>query len=87
MDRDDHYPLLTLVFQLPSYLYYTKLAHDVMQSAWDAVRAEYKGRFLHGDGTTRIFFGGLNAAGDGMGHGHAVIDREGTSCWPFLFMA
>ena len=41
----------------------------------------------HGDGTTHVFFGGLNAAGDGMGHGHAVIDRESTSCWPFLFMA
>lgn len=40
----------------------------------------------HGDGSTHVFFGGLNAAGDGMGHGHAVIDREGTSCWPFLFM-
>ena len=39
----------------------------------------------HGDDTTHVFFGGLNAAGDGMGHGHAVIDREGTSCWPFLF--
>ncbi|MDO4526791.1 MAG: DUF1771 domain-containing protein [Candidatus Saccharibacteria bacterium] len=32
----------------------------------------------HSDGTTHIFFGGLNAAGDGMGHGHAVIDRDGN---------
>lgn len=32
----------------------------------------------HGDGTTHVFFGGLNAAGDGMGHGHAVIDRDGN---------
>ena len=32
----------------------------------------------HGDGTTHVFFGGLNVAGDGMGHGHAVIDRDGN---------
>ena len=32
----------------------------------------------HGDGTTHVFFGGLNAAGDGLGHGHVVIDREGN---------
>ena len=32
----------------------------------------------HGDGVTHVFFGGLNAAGDGMGHGHAVIDRDGN---------
>lgn len=32
----------------------------------------------HGDGTTHVFFGGLSAAGDGMGHGHAVIDRDGN---------
>lgn len=32
----------------------------------------------HGDGTTHVYFGGLNAAGDGMGHGHAVIDRDGN---------
>lgn len=32
----------------------------------------------HGDGTTHVFFGGLNATGDGMGHGHAVIDRDGN---------
>ena len=24
------------------------------------------------------FFGGLNAAGDGMGHGHAIIDHDGS---------
>jgi chromosome segregation ATPase len=32
----------------------------------------------HDDGTTHIFFGGLSAAGDGIGHGHAVIDRDGN---------
>lgn len=32
----------------------------------------------HSDGTTHIFFGGLNAAGDGIGHGHAVIDCDGN---------
>ena len=32
----------------------------------------------HSDGATHVFFGGLNAAGDGMGHGHAVIDRDGN---------
>lgn len=32
----------------------------------------------HSDGTTHVFFGGLNAAGDGMGHGHAVIDYDGN---------
>lgn len=32
----------------------------------------------HSDGTTHVFFGGLNAAGDGTGHGHAVIDCDGN---------
>ncbi|MBQ5812288.1 DUF1771 domain-containing protein [Candidatus Saccharibacteria bacterium] len=32
----------------------------------------------HNDGTTHVFFGGLNSAGDGIGHGHAVIDRDGN---------
>ena len=31
-----------------------------------------------GSGKTDVFFGGLNAAGDGTGHGHAVIDRDGN---------
>lgn len=31
-----------------------------------------------GSGKTDIFFGGLNAAGDGIGHGHAIIDRDGN---------
>ncbi len=31
-----------------------------------------------GSGKTDVFFGGLNAAGDGMGHGHAIIDRDGS---------
>jgi len=29
-------------------------------------------------GTIDIYFGGLATAGDGMGHGHAVIDRDGN---------
>ena len=31
-----------------------------------------------GSGKTDIYFGGSNIAGDGFGHGHAVIDREGN---------
>lgn len=31
-----------------------------------------------GSGKTDIYFGGSNTAGDGYGHGHAVIDREGN---------
>ncbi len=31
----------------------------------------------HSDGTTHVYFGGLNKAGDGPGHGHAVIDHRG----------
>ena len=31
-----------------------------------------------GSGKTDVFFGGLNAAGDGIGHGHAIIDRDGN---------
>lgn len=31
-----------------------------------------------GSGKTDVFFGGLNSAGDGIGHGHAIIDRDGT---------
>lgn len=31
-----------------------------------------------GSGKTDVFFGGLNAAGDGTGHGHAIIDRNGS---------
>ncbi|MCR5700511.1 MAG: hypothetical protein K6G49_03785 [Candidatus Saccharibacteria bacterium] len=31
-----------------------------------------------GSGKTDIYFGGSNIAGDGYGHGHAVIDREGN---------
>lgn len=29
-------------------------------------------------GLIDVFYGGLNAAGDGIGHGHAVIDRDGN---------
>ncbi len=31
-----------------------------------------------GSGKTDVYFGGSNIAGDGYGHGHAVIDREGN---------
>lgn len=31
-----------------------------------------------GSGKTDVFFGGLSAAGDGIGHGHAIIDRDGS---------
>ena len=31
-----------------------------------------------GSGKTDVFFGGLSAAGDGTGHGHAIIDRDGN---------
>ncbi|MBQ3413603.1 DUF1771 domain-containing protein [Candidatus Saccharibacteria bacterium] len=31
-----------------------------------------------GSGKTDVFFGGLYAAGDGYGHGHAVIDKDGN---------
>ena len=31
-----------------------------------------------GSGKTDVYFGGLSAAGDGIGHGHAIIDRDGT---------
>lgn len=31
-----------------------------------------------GSGKIDIFFGGLNATGDGIGHGHAIIDRDGN---------
>ena len=31
-----------------------------------------------GSGKTDVFFGGLHADGDGYGHGHAVIDRDGN---------
>ena len=31
-----------------------------------------------GSGKTDVYFGGLYAAGDGFGHGHAVIDRNGN---------
>lgn len=31
-----------------------------------------------GSGKTDVYFGGLNAAGDGYGHGHATIDRDGN---------
>ena len=31
-----------------------------------------------GSGKTDVFFGGLSATGDGVGHGHAVIDRDGN---------
>ena len=30
------------------------------------------------DGKTDVYFGGLNPAGDGLGHGHAVIDENGN---------
>ena len=30
------------------------------------------------DGKTDVYFGGLAAAGDGLGHGHAVIDENGN---------
>ena len=30
------------------------------------------------DGKTDVYFGGLNSAGDGIGHGHAVIDTNGN---------
>ena len=30
------------------------------------------------DGQIDVYFGGLNTAGDGMGHGHAVIDTHGN---------
>lgn len=31
-----------------------------------------------GSGKTDVYFGGLNATGDGIGHGHAIIDRDGN---------
>jgi len=31
-----------------------------------------------GSGKTDVYYAGLAAAGDGMGHGHAVIDRDGN---------
>ncbi len=31
-----------------------------------------------GSGKIDIYFGGLNATGDGIGHGHAIIDRYGN---------
>lgn len=31
-----------------------------------------------GSGKIDVYFGGLNAAGDGYGHGHATIDRDGN---------
>lgn len=31
-----------------------------------------------GSGKIDVYFGGLNAAGDGIGHGHAAIDRNGN---------
>ncbi len=31
-----------------------------------------------GSGKIDVFFGGLNAAGDGIGHGHAIIDSNGN---------
>lgn len=31
-----------------------------------------------GSGKIDVYFGGLNASGDGMGHGHATIDRNGN---------
>lgn len=31
-----------------------------------------------GSGKTDVYFGGLNVAGDGYGHGHATIDRDGN---------
>ena len=31
-----------------------------------------------GSGKIDVFFGGLNATGDGIGHGHAIIDRNGN---------
>ena len=31
-----------------------------------------------GSGKTDVYFGGLYAAGDGIGHGHAIIDQDGT---------
>ncbi|MBR0488415.1 putative nuclear RNA export factor SDE5 [Candidatus Saccharibacteria bacterium] len=31
-----------------------------------------------GSGLTDVYFAGLAAAGDGIGHGHAVIDRQGN---------
>lgn len=31
-----------------------------------------------GSGKIDVYFGGLNAAGDGLGHGHATIDRNGN---------
>ncbi len=31
-----------------------------------------------GSGKTDVYYGGLEAAGDGIGHGHAVIERDGN---------
>lgn len=31
-----------------------------------------------GSGKTDVFFGGLSGSGDGAGHGHAIIDRDGN---------
>ena len=31
-----------------------------------------------GSGKIDVYFGGLNAAGDGLGHGHATIDVNGN---------
>ncbi len=31
-----------------------------------------------GSGKIDVYFGGLNAAGDGLGHGHATIDSDGN---------
>lgn len=31
-----------------------------------------------GSGKIDVYFGGLNAAGDGIGHGHATIDKNGN---------
>lgn len=31
-----------------------------------------------GSGKIDVYFGGLNAAGDGIGHGHATIDANGN---------
>ena len=34
-----------------------------------------------GSGKTDVFFGGLSGSGDGAGHGHAIIDRDGNATY------
>ena len=59
---------------------------DKVNMALVKSNAHYLGRLFgqnakivpRNDGATDIYFGGLNTTGDGLGHGHAVIDRDGN---------